>query len=55
MYTNDRLSDVAANVGYVSVQVFNKHYQSAFGVNPREDRKRINIYRASGMVPVPSV
>ena len=55
MYTNDRLSDVAANVGYVSVQAFNKHYQTAFGVNPREDRQRINIYRASGMIPVPSV
>ena len=55
MYTNDRLPDVAANVGYVSVQAFNKHYQTAFGVNPREDRQRINIYRASGMIPVPSV
>ena len=55
MYTNDRLPDVAANVVYVSVQAFNKHYEMAFGVNPSEDRQRINIYRASGMIPVPSV
>ncbi|MEO0358255.1 MAG: helix-turn-helix domain-containing protein, partial [Pseudomonadota bacterium] len=40
MYTNDRLSDIAASVGYVSQQAFNKHYQSSFGVTPNEDRKR---------------
>lgn len=55
MYTNDRLPDVAASVGYVNYRAFNKHYQVAFGVHPREDRKRINLYRASGIVPVPSV
>jgi len=55
MYTNDRLPDVAASVGYANYRAFSKHYQVAFGVNPREDRKRINLYRASGIVPVPSV
>ncbi len=55
MYTNDRLADIAASVGYVSQQAFAKHYQSAFGVTPTEDRKRINLYRASGNIPVPSV
>ncbi len=54
-YTNDRLADVAASVGYNSAPTFARHYQSAFGVSPREDRNRINLFRVTGNLPVPSV
>lgn len=55
MYSNDRLPDIAGSVGYISTQTFTKHYQSAFGVTPAEDRKRINLFRAVGNRPVPSI
>ncbi|MGB1234365.1 MAG: GlxA family transcriptional regulator [Planktomarina sp.] len=55
MYTNDRLSGIASDVGYQSTQTFNKHYVGAFDVSPAEDRKRINLYRVKGNSPVPSV
>ena len=43
-YTNDGLADVAASVGYPSIQALNKHYQAAFGVTSVEDRTRVNLY-----------
>ena len=55
LYTNDRISDVAGAVGYYSAQTFSKHYQNAYGVSPREDRNRINLFRVKSNLPVPSV
>lgn len=55
LYTNDRMSDVAAAVGYNSAQTFAKHYHTAFGVTPKEDRNRINLFRVRGNLSVPSV
>ncbi len=55
LYTNDSMSDVAASVGYASAAPFTKHYRDAFDLSPQEDRKRINLYRVQGNLPVPSV
>ncbi len=55
MYTNDEIADVAAAVGYASPKPFVKQYRAAFGLTPQEDRKRINLYRVEGNLPVPSV
>ena len=54
-YTNDGLADVAASVGYPSIQALNKHYQAAFGVTRVEDSTRVNLYRVDGNGPVPSI
>ncbi|SFD92653.1 GlxA family transcriptional regulator [Roseivivax sediminis] len=55
MYSNDRIADVAAAVGYGSVKSLVRHYRAAFGLTPQEDRARINLYRVEGNLPVPSV
>ncbi|WP_136440900.1 GlxA family transcriptional regulator [Pacificoceanicola onchidii] len=55
LYSNDRISEIAAVVGYNSLKSFNLHYQNAFGMTPAKDRQRINLYRVKGNVPVPSV
>jgi transcriptional regulator GlxA family with amidase domain len=55
LYTNDRIADIANAVGYGCTQTFGKHYQSAFTVSPREDRNKINLFRAKRNLPVPSV
>ena len=55
MYSNDRIADIAAAVGYGSVKSFAQHYQNEFDLTPEQDRLRINLYRVEGNVPVPSV
>lgn len=55
MYSNDRIVDIAAAVGYSSVKSFVEHYQNQFDLSPEKDRLRINLYRVEGNVPVPSV
>ncbi|MCE8514961.1 helix-turn-helix domain-containing protein [Ruegeria pomeroyi] len=55
MYTNDSISDVAAAVGYANAKPLVRHYREAFGLTPQQDRKRINLYRVEGNLPVPSV
>lgn len=54
LYTNDRLNDIGAAVGYGSFQTFKHHYEAMFAVDPREDRKRINLFRVNGNLSVPS-
>ncbi|MGX9356187.1 helix-turn-helix domain-containing protein [Roseobacteraceae bacterium S113] len=54
LYTNDRLSDIGAAVGYGSQQTFAKHYLSAFDVTPRDDRNRINLFRVKSNLSIPS-
>ncbi|MBN7785090.1 helix-turn-helix domain-containing protein [Ponticoccus gilvus] len=55
MYSNDTLAEIAEAVGYASAKVFNRHYTEAFGLPPREDRRRINLNRVRENLPVPSV
>lgn len=54
LYTNDRLHDIGAAVGYGSFQTFKQHYEAMFEVDPKEDRKRINLFRVNGNLSVPS-
>lgn len=55
LYSNDPIPRIAGAVGYASVQTFARHYVAAFGLTPKDDRKRINLYRVQGNLPVPSV
>lgn len=54
LYTNEKLADISASVGYGNVQVFSKHYANAFGVSPKADRSRINLFRVQENLSVPS-
>lgn len=55
MYSNDKIADIAAAVGYGSTKPFVQHYRAAFGLSPLEDRRKINMHRVQGNRPVPSV
>lgn len=55
LYTNDRLGDIGAAVGYGSFQTFRLHYERMFQVDPKTDRNRINLFRVKGNLPLPSV
>ena len=54
LYTNDRVADISAAVGYSSVQTFTKHYKNAFSFSPKADRSRINLFRVQSNLSVPS-
>ncbi|MEM9577835.1 MAG: helix-turn-helix domain-containing protein [Pseudomonadota bacterium] len=54
LYTNEKLPEISAAVGYNSLQVFRKHYTNAFGVSPKADRSRINLFRVQENLLVPS-
>ena len=53
--TNDSLHEIVAEVGYGSLQTFKQHYLTMYEVDPKEDRKRINLFRVNSNLPVPSV
>jgi len=55
LYTNDSVADIAAAVGYTSPRHFVRQYHDAYGLSPQEDRKRINLFRFKGNLPLPSV
>ncbi|MGB0799356.1 MAG: helix-turn-helix domain-containing protein, partial [Planktomarina sp.] len=55
MYSKDSMAQIAVQVGYASTTPMVQHYREAFGINPQEDRKRINLYRVQDNIPVPSV
>ena len=55
LYTNDSVADTAAAVGYTSSRHFIRQYRDEYGLSPQEDRKRINLFRVKGNLPLPSV
>jgi transcriptional regulator GlxA family with amidase domain len=54
LYSNRRLAEIAAWVGYGSSTRLARHYREAFGRTPAEDRERINLFRLRGHAPVPA-
>lgn len=54
MYTNQSFTQIAEAVGYSSTSILKRYYTEVFGLSPREDRDRINLFRVTGNVPVPA-
>ena len=55
LYSKDSMIEIATSVGYGSSAPLLKHYRTAFGVSPQEDRQNINAFRVQGRFSVPSV
>ncbi|WP_257891815.1 GlxA family transcriptional regulator [Gymnodinialimonas phycosphaerae] len=55
MYTNQSFTEIAEAVGYSSTSILKRYYTEVFGLSPREDRERINLFRVNGNVPVPAI
>lgn len=55
LYSKDSLPQIATAVGYTSATPLLTHYRNAFGVTPHEDRARINDFRVTANLPLPSV
>lgn len=54
LYSREPLPRIAASVGYETVAPLIRHYREEFGLNPAEDREKINRFRVEDNRPVPS-
>ncbi|MDB2390127.1 GlxA family transcriptional regulator [Alphaproteobacteria bacterium] len=55
LYSNDTLNDIAYATGYSSAAVMVTHYKAAFGITPKEERSRINLFRVQDNRSLPSI
>lgn len=53
LYSKESLSQIAEAVGYSSASVLSKNYQEVFGLHPREDRAKVNMFRVRDNSIVP--
>ena len=53
LYSKDSLAQIAQAVGYSSSSVMSKNYQEVFGVHPKEDRQKVNMFRVRENAIVP--
>ena len=53
LYGKDSIAEIAVAVGYSSSFTLIKNYTEVFGVHPKEDRKKINMFRVSSNTIVP--
>lgn len=54
LYSKENMIQIAMAVGYSSSAVLAKNYHDVFGVHPREDRNKINMFRVRDNTIVPS-
>jgi len=55
LYSNDSLTDIAYATGYSNASSMVSHYKAAFGITPKEDRGRINLFRVQSNSSIPSI
>ncbi len=55
MYSRDSITSIANAVGYVSSSTLSLHYRESFGMSPKEERNKINLFRVQDNRPIPSV
>lgn len=55
LYTNEKISTIASELGYTELRGFRRHYQTSFQMSPEDDRERINLYRVEGNISLPSL
>ena len=55
LYGNYTMAEVATAVGYASSFTLTKNYSEVFGLHPKEDRKKVNMFRPGDSRIEPSV
>lgn len=53
LYSNQTMAEIAAAVGYASSFTLIKNYTEVFGIHPKEDRKKVNMFRVRDNTIVP--
>lgn len=55
LYTNEKITTIASEMGYSQTRSMRRQYIANFGVSPEEDRNQINLYRVEGNISLPSL
>lgn len=55
LYSKDTIVQISVAVGYSSMAVFSKNYIDVFGLHPKEDRAKVNMFRVRENAIIPSV
>lgn len=45
LYSKETMNQIAISVGYTTASAMSKNYMDVFGINPYEDRKKVNMFR----------
>ncbi len=53
IYTSDTMMQIANAVGYTTTAPMIQHYRQAFGLSPKEDRRKINRFRVQNNREIP--
>ncbi len=54
LYTKDTMMQISVAVGYTNSSAMSKNYIDVFGIHPKEDRKKVNMFRVRKNTIVPS-
>lgn len=54
LYSKDTMIQIAIAVGYTTSSAMSKNYIDVFGVHPKEDRKKVNMFRVQENTIIPS-
>ena len=54
LYSKDTMTQIAVSVGYTSSSSMSKSYVEVFGVQPKDDRAKVNMFRVRDNTIVPS-
>lgn len=54
LYSKDTMTQIALAVGYATTTPMVRHYRSAFGISPQQDRKTINSFRVARNQSIPT-
>ncbi len=54
LYTKDTMMQVSVAVGYTNSSAMSKNYIDVFGIHPKEDRNKVNMFRVRKNTIVPS-
>ena len=55
LYTSSNMTEIAVAVGYSSTSRMVRNYIEEFDIHPREDRRKVNLFRVRDNVALPSV
>ena len=55
LYSKDSMTEIANAVGYANATPLIRYYKKAFGLSPKDDRKKINLFRVQSNKPLPAV
>lgn len=53
LYGSYSMTEIAAAVGYSSTSTLSKNYAEVFGIHPKEERKKVNMFRVRGHGDLP--